>query len=138
MHDDCDFCRILSGDRSAHVFYEDEQTVAFLDRNPAVTGHCLVIPRGHEEDVLTIDESVSTAVFETVRTVSNALEAALEPEGFSVFHTSGPLVGAVDHAHVHLLPRFGDDDVALSLSRDRLEDDAAAALMGRVKAHLEH
>ncbi len=96
----------------------------------------IVIPRAHEEDVLTIDESVSTAVFNTVRIVSTALEAALEPSGFSVFHTSGPLVGTVDHAHVHLVPRFADDDVALSLPRDRLDPDEATHLRDRVRAHL--
>ncbi|PGF16436.1 HIT family protein [Natrinema sp. CBA1119] len=136
MHDDCEFCQIHSGDRSAHVLREDERTIAFLDRNPAAPGHSLVIPRVHEEDVLTIDESVSTAVFDTVRIVSTALEAALEPNGFSVFHTSGPLVGTVDHAHVHLVPRFADDDVALSLPRDRLDPDEAAHLRDRVRAHL--
>ncbi|WP_226480629.1 HIT family protein [Natrinema amylolyticum] len=136
MEGDCEFCRIAAGERSAHVLYEDDRTVAFLDENPAMTGHSLVIPRTHEEDVLTIDEPTSTAVFETVRTVSNALEAALEPSGFSVFHTSGPLVGTVDHAHVHLVPRFADDDVALSLPRDRLEADEATRLRNRVRATL--
>lgn len=136
MNDDCDFCQIVAGDRSAHVLHEDERTIAFLDANPAVTGHSLIVPRVHEEDVLTIDESVSTAIFETVRTVANALEATLEPSGFSVFHTSGPLVGTVDHAHVHLVPRFANDDVKLSLPRNRLDPDDAAALTGRVRAHL--
>ncbi|WP_226004313.1 HIT family protein [Natrinema salinisoli] len=136
MDDDCEFCQIAAGDRSAHVLHEDERTVAFLDENPAVTGHSLVVPRTHEDDVVMIDESTSAAVFETVRTVARALETTLEPTGFSVFHTSGPLVGTVDHAHVHLLPRFEDDDVTLSLSRDRLDPDEAADLRDQVRAHL--
>ena len=133
MTDRCTFCRIAAGDRPAHVLYEDERTVAFLDENPAVTGHTLVIPRTHEEELLTIDDATSTAVFETVRTVSNALDAALEPDGFSVFHTSGPLVGSVEHAHVHLLPRTVDDGVSLSLARDRLEADDAESVTARVR-----
>ncbi|ELY76223.1 HIT family protein [Natrinema pallidum] len=136
MHDDCEFCRIVAGERSAYVLSETEHTVAFLDENPATTGHSLVVPRTHESDVLTIDESTATAVFETVRTVSNALETALEPRGFSVFHTSGPLVGTVEHAHVHLVPRFADDDVSLSLPRTRLEADEATQLRNRVRGHL--
>ncbi|WP_049901647.1 HIT family protein [Natrinema sp. J7-1] len=136
MHDDCEFCRIVAGDRSAYVLSETEHTVAFLDENPATTGHSLVVPRTHESDVLTIEESPATAVFETVRTVSNALEAALEPSGFSVFHTSGPLVGTIDHAHVHLVPRFADDDVSLSLPRAPLEADEATQLRHRVRGHL--
>ena len=136
MADDCEFCRITAGDRSAHVLAEDDRTVAFLDENPAVTGHALVVPRVHTGELLTVDDAVSSAVFGTVREVANALEAALEPDGFSVFHTSGPLVGTVQHAHVHLLPRTTDDGVSLSLARGRLEPETAAALTDRVREEL--
>ncbi|QSX00046.1 HIT family protein [Haloterrigena alkaliphila] len=136
MTDDCEFCRIVDGDRSAHVLAADDRTVAFLDENPAVTGHALVVPRVHCEELLTVDDATSAAVFETIRNVANALEATLEPDGFSVFHTSGPLVGTVDHAHVHLLPRTTDDGVSLSLTRDRLDHDEAAALTDRVRKKL--
>ncbi|MXV61707.1 HIT domain-containing protein [Natronorubrum sp. JWXQ-INN-674] len=136
MHDNCEFCRIIAGDRPAHILYEDDRTVAFLDRNPAVTGHTLVVPRVHEEEILLIDDSTSAAVFETVRTVTNALEATLEPDGFSVFHTSGPLVGTVDHAHVHLVPRSVEDDVTVSLARTELDPDEATELATRVRESL--
>ncbi len=136
MHDDCQFCRIVAGERAAHVLYEDERTLAFLDENPATTGHTLVVPRTHVAEVATADEPTAAAVFETVRTVATALESVLEPDGFSVFHTSGPLVGNVDHAHAHLVPRRTDDDVRLSLSRGSLEPDEAADLTGRVRSVL--
>ncbi|MFA9416978.1 HIT family protein [Natrinema sp. HArc-T2] len=132
MNDTCEFCRIIAGDQPAHVLYEDDRTIAFLDRNPAVTGHTLVAPQVHEGAILTSDEPGSATVFETARTVADALQATLEPDGFSVFHTSGSLVGTVDHAHVHLVPRFADDDVSLSLSRTRLDPDEAAALTEQV------
>ncbi|QLG49391.1 HIT family protein [Natrinema halophilum] len=136
MVDTCEFCRLVAGERPAHVLCEDEQTVAFLDRRPAVRGHSLVVPRAHEAEILTIDEGASMAVFETVRTVTSALEEALDPDGFSIFHTSGPLVGTVEHAHVHLVPRFDGDDVSLSLSRSQLDPDEAAALTARLRSAL--
>ncbi|MFD1563505.1 HIT family protein [Haloarchaeobius amylolyticus] len=136
MDETCEFCRLVDGDQSAHVLYEDERTIAFLDRNPATTGHTLVAPRAHEEEILTSDDPDSGAVFETVRIVASALEAVLEPDGFSTFHTTGPLVGTVDHAHVHLVPRFPDDDVALSLARSKLDPDEAAALTAQVRTVL--
>ena len=133
MDEDCEFCRIAAGDRSAHLLYENDRTIAFLDANPAVRGHSLVVPRIHEPELLALEDGTSTAIFESVRTVANALETVLDPDGFSVFHTSGSLVGTVDHAHVHLLPRTDDDDVSLSLSRDRLESDEASELATRVQ-----
>ncbi|WP_254525255.1 HIT family protein [Natrinema caseinilyticum] len=134
MVDTCEFCRLIDGDRPAHVLFEDDRTIAFLDRRPAVTGHTLVVPRVHEAEILTIDEPTSTAVFETARTVASAIEETLEPDGFSMFHTSGPLVGTVEHAHVHIVLRFADDDV--SLSRSRLDLDDATALTARLRAVL--
>jgi len=136
MNDTCEFCRIIAGDQPAHVLYEDDRTIAFLDRNPAVAGHTLVAPRTHEDAIVTSDEPGAAAVFETVQTVADALQAALEPDGFSVFHTSGSLVGTVDHAHVHLVPRFVDDDVSLSLSRIQIDPDEAAALTKQVQTLL--
>ena len=136
MTDDCRFCQIVAGEQPAHVLFEDERTLAFLDRNPAVTGHTIVIPREHEEGVLTIDDSTSAAVFETVRRVASALDATLEPDGFSIFHTTGPLVGTIEHAHVHLVPRFADDEVSLSLPRNTLESEEADALTARVREQL--
>ncbi|THE66263.1 HIT domain-containing protein [Salinadaptatus halalkaliphilus] len=133
MSETCTFCQIAADERDAYVLYEDEQTVAFLDESPAAEGHTLVVPRVHEERVLTGDDETARAIFETTRTVSDALERALEPDGFSVFHTAGPLVGSVEHAHVHLVPRFEDDDVALALSRRGLDHDVATTLADRVR-----
>ena len=136
MDDPCEFCRLIAGDQASHVLYEDDLTIAFLDRNPAVTGHTLVVPRAHEPTVLTGEGAGATAVFETARTVASALETVLEPDGFSVFHTTGSLVGSVDHAHVHLVPRFADDDVTLSLARTQVDPDEAATLTTRVRSTL--
>jgi len=137
MDSDCNFCRIAAGDRPAHVLYEDDQSVAFLDHQPAVTGHTLIVPKAHEVGILTADGDLGVAVFNAVQVVARALESTLEPDGFSVFHTTGPLVGTIDHAHVHLVPRFTDDEVSLSLPRRGLDDAEAATLAERVRENLE-
>lgn len=54
-------------------------------------------------------------------------------EGFSLIHTSGPLVGTVDHAHVHLLPRQDDDDVSLALPRESLDSEWGERLAERLR-----
>ena len=67
MDEDCPFCAIVAGDRSASVIYEDEGAVAFLDANPAARGHTLIVPREHREEILTPTQTAST-VFEAVST----------------------------------------------------------------------
>lgn len=137
MHADCDFCRIVAGEEPAYRLYEDDRAVAFLDVNPAVQGHTLVVPRDHEAELLGCERRRQTGVLEAIRTVARGLEAALEPDGFSVFYTSGELVGSVEHAHVHLLPRTDGDDVSLSLPRSQLDHDAGTTIASRVRAALD-
>ena len=133
MNRDCPFCRIVDGDDPAHVVYEDEDTIAFLDENPAIEGHVLVVPKSHREELLEDDRS-SDAVFRTVRIVASGMKRALDVDGFSVLHSTGSLVGTVTHAHVHVLPRTEDDDVTISLIRDRLDDAEAKRLAGRIRS----
>jgi histidine triad (HIT) family protein len=131
--DDCRFCRIVCGDRDAHVLYDDAETTAFLDANPATEAHVLVVPNVHVEDLLLAEPATTTAVVETAQAVATTMERTLDPDGFSVFHTTGGLVGQVEHAHLHLLPRFADDDVHLALDRDELDDSDAERVLGRVR-----
>ncbi|MGQ9457597.1 MAG: HIT family protein, partial [Anaerolineae bacterium] len=47
MDGDCIFCAIAAGRAPAEILFEDAETVAFLDINPAAPGHTLIIPRRH-------------------------------------------------------------------------------------------
>ena len=73
------------------------------------------------------------AVFTAARTVAGAIGAALDVDGHSLAHASGPLVGTVEHAHVHLLPRRDDDAVSMSLARCDLDDERGAAPAERIR-----
>lgn len=128
----CAFCRIVAGETDAHVVYEDDRTAAFLDRNPAVAGHTLVVPRSHSEFLFTDDTALAGAVFETVRTVGMAIHETLGTDGVSLFYTSAGLVGTVTHAHVHVLPRYADDEIHLALARESVPDEEAARLAARI------
>lgn len=128
----CAFCRIVAGETDAHRVYEGERVVAFLDANPAVRGHTLVVPVAHDDDVFANDEDAG-AVFAAVRALASALERALEVDGVSVFYTTPDIVGGVDHPHVHLLPRDRGDGVHLSLPRGSLDDAEGAAVATLVR-----
>ena len=44
---DCIFCKIINGDIPSYTIYEDDVVKAFLDINPDVNGHLLIIPKQH-------------------------------------------------------------------------------------------
>ena len=50
---DCEFCAIVKGAEAAKVLYEDAESVAFLDSDPAIAGHTLVVPKPHVESLVT-------------------------------------------------------------------------------------
>lgn len=125
---ECPFCKIVAGERDAHVLVETDRTVAFLDGNPATPGHTLVVPRQHCEHLFAADETLPQAVFRTVQRVASAMNRTLDAEGVSTFYTSGPLAGTITHAHVHLVPRYEDDNITLTLSRNALDDEEGEAL----------
>lgn len=135
--DECAFCQIIAGDRESYILYEDDTTAAFLDNNPVAHGHSLVVPRAHREHLFSEDESAPFSIFETVQRVSMAIDRTLDPDGFSLFYTSGPLVGTVSHAHIHIVPRYEDDNIQLGLARGSLEDKSATRFAERIRDKLK-
>lgn len=134
MGADCPFCRIASGDEPAHILYRDERTVAFLDADPTAEGHAIVAPTEHVVGLVDMDGPTAVALFPTARTVAIAIDRVLEPDGFSVFHTTGTLVGRVEHAHLHLIPRWTDDLIHVGLERRPVDEGATERLAERIRA----
>ncbi|USZ69980.1 HIT family protein (plasmid) [Halorussus salilacus] len=114
---ECVFCDIVAGERSAHRLHEDERTLAFLDAAPAAPGHALVVPKPHRETLTEVEPDLAVDLFRSVRRVASAVESALDPDGLNVVQSNGEAAGQdVFHAHVHVVPRYGDDDVTLAWS----------------------
>lgn len=134
---ECEFCEIIEGEQDAHVIYEDEPTIAFLDAEPAIRGHTLVAPTTHHESIFRADSALSGPIFDTVEAVALAIGEVLDPDGFSLFHTTGTLVGHITHAHVHLLPRYETDSIHLSLPREALTEPEATQLAEQLRLEVE-
>ena len=47
MEDDCIFCKIVKGEIKTEIICENDNFISFLDANPVVEGHSLVIPKKH-------------------------------------------------------------------------------------------
>ena len=125
---DCVFCSIVSRTTPAHLVWEDDTTLAFLDINPAADGHVLVIPKIHASDIFDIEPDSIADVARTVHRVANLLKTRLEPEGITLFQANGS-AGWQDifHLHVHVVPRASDDQLtrpwhSVPDRRDRLEE----------------
>lgn len=104
---DCVFCRIVAGREPAHIVYEDEKTLAFLDHLPIQEGHTLVIPKKHARDAWDIEPEQAAAVMRTALKVARALKTAYDCDGVNLFQSSGSAAGqTVFHFHMHVVPRW--------------------------------
>lgn len=93
------FSKIIAGELPAYKVYEDEKTLAFLDINPEVEGHVLVIPKVEVDKVYELENEDYLALWGTVKKVAARMEAVFGRRTlFKVIGTDVP------HAHVHLLP----------------------------------
>ncbi|MCP5425945.1 MAG: HIT family protein [Gammaproteobacteria bacterium] len=108
--DNCIFCKIVSGAIPAIKVYEDEQTLAFMDINPASDGHSLIISKDHYENLLEIEEGALTAVMLTTQRLARAIKKALKPDGMRVSQFNGAAAGqTVFHYHAHIVPYHQGD-----------------------------
>jgi histidine triad (HIT) family protein len=104
----CAFCALAADQAPAHRVYEDEATLAFLDRSPLAIGHCLLIPRAHVATLFDADDAILAALALATRNLGLALKRAFEADGLFVAQNN-VVSQSVPHLHVHLVPRrFGD------------------------------
>lgn len=107
---DCLFCKIASKEIASEVVYEDDHVLAFLDVHPLTAGHTLVIPKVHSENLTDLPDSEVGPVFLAVKTVTKLLQKKLAPRGFTIGINHGKISGqAIDHLHIHVIPRYEGD-----------------------------
>lgn len=104
----CVFCKIIAGQVEAHMIYEDDETIVFLDKGPLFAGHCLVCPRQHFETLTDIPSGMLLPVFRTAQLIAGAVEKGLNAEG-SFVAINNKISQSVPHLHVHVIPRRRKD-----------------------------
>lgn len=107
---DCIFCKIVNGDIPSLKVYEDENTIAFLDITPVHLGHTLIIPKTHSKNILDMGQREALAMMKTIKIVAKAVKKAANADGFNIIMNNFKAAGQIiDHAHVHIIPRFEGD-----------------------------
>ena len=104
----CRFCQIVAGDEFAHVVFEDERTLAFLDNRPLFPGHSLLVPRDHYETLADLPDELVGPLFAKARLLSVAIPKAMRKPG-SFVALNNVVSQSVPHLHVHVVPRRQKD-----------------------------
>jgi histidine triad (HIT) family protein len=129
---DCIFCKIVAGELPSIKVYENDCVLAFMDINPTASGHTLVIPKDHSEDLLSTDADMLLRVSAVLPRIARAVVTATEASGFNVLQSNGGCAGQiVPHVHFHIVPRREGDGIGLGFRqapavKDDLERTADA------------
>ena len=104
------FDKILDKEIPNYTVYEDEHALAFLDINPAVKGHTLVIPKERVASLADLSKEAASGFMHAVQEVNKLLKKNLSCDGVNHLLADGSSAGQeVMHVHMHLLPRYKND-----------------------------
>lgn len=137
--EECVFCELpdRSADRENLIAARSEHAFVMLNNYPYNPGHAMVIPRAHTGEYGDLaDEELLDHARLKQRTF-DALEVALEPDGFNAGLNLGEGAGGSigDHLHTHVVPRWkGDTNFMPVLSDTSVIVEALEDTYDRVRA----
>ena len=125
------FTKIIKGEIPSYKIAENNDFFAFLDINPNVKGHTLVVPKKEENKLFDLDEESYLGLMEFSRNIAKALEKAVPCEriGMSVIGLEVP------HVHVHLIPLQAMEDIQF-IKKVKLSSDEFSKLAQDISKNL--
>ncbi len=116
----------MAGEIPCYKIAETDKFFAFLDINPLVKGHTLVIPKQEVDYIFDLSDEDLAGMQVFAKIIAGAIKRA-----FPCKKVSQVVLGLeVPHAHIHLIPMQSEKDVnfekeKLKLSKEEFEEIAA-------------
>ncbi|MCG8391345.1 MAG: HIT family protein [Cytophagales bacterium] len=126
------FTKIINREIPAHIIAEDDRFISFLDINPLVHGHSLVVPKIEVDYIFDLDDQTLGDLNVFAKKVAKAVEKSVKCIRIGV-----AVIGVeVPHTHIHLVPLNTMDDI--NFSRPKLSPTQAelAAMAEKISANL--
>ncbi len=141
---DCIFCAFLAGKETEYNTKDD-----IIDRNELATafmgpiswqknfGNVLVVPNKHYENLYSIPDGDLIEVFKLVKRVSTTVRSTYDCEGITIIQRNEPKAGQhVWHLHIHVVPRYPDDEFQEDNQTYFVDIDARAPFAEKLRNYL--
>ena len=113
------FSKIIAGEIPSYKIAENEKFYAFLDINPLVKGHTLVVPKQEVDYIYDLSDEDLAQMHVFAKTVAKAIEKVIPCKRIGV-----AVMGLeVPHAHIHLIPINSESDMIISNPKLKLSDE---------------
>lgn len=134
----CIFCQIISGKVQSKKIYDDEQTIAILDINPANPGHTLVLPKEHYAIMPLIPKEIIGHLFMVAKALSQVMLKSIGAQGVNIFVANGVPAGQkAQHFMLHIIPRKEKDGVGLQIPSMSVGNEQLIQIRDALKAKIK-
>jgi histidine triad (HIT) family protein len=111
------FSKIIAGEIPSYKVAEDADFYAFLDINPLVEGHVLVVPKQETDYIFDLNDKALGDMIIFAKRVAKAIKKAIPCKRIGV-----SVIGLeVPHAHIHLIPISKESDIHFSNPKKKLD-----------------
>ena len=115
------FTRIIDGELPGTFVWRDDVCVAFLSIAPLRPGHTLVVPRAEVDHWIDLDPDVNAHLVRVAQQIATAQQRAFDPVRIGLI-----IAGLeVPHAHVHVIPINGMEDLDFANAHPTTPEDLA-------------
>ena len=123
------FSKIAAGEIPSYKCAENEKFYAFLDINPLVKGHTLVIPRREVDYIFDMDDDELAEFQVFAKKVAKAIKAA-----FPCKKVAEVVLGLeMPHAHIHLIPMQSEQDVDFRREKLKLSEEEFKEIAAKIR-----
>jgi len=95
-------------------------------------GHALILVKEHKANIYELNEAQAAGIMPLAQKVAGALKEALKCDGINILQNNGETAGqTVNHYHLHLIPRYKEDDIVMKwTAKDPADDDFKKVMAG--------
>ncbi|GAO29242.1 HIT family protein [Geofilum rubicundum] len=126
------FSKIIKGEIPCYKIAEDDHYLAFLDINPLVKGHTLVVPKQETDYLFDLEDDLLAGLTVFAKKVALAIEKTIPCQRIGV----AVLGLEVPHAHIHLVPLQTEADISFSRPKLKLEKEEMDTIAANIRQHL--
>ena len=132
-NDNCIFCKLANGDIPTATLYEDDDFRVILDAGPASKGHALILPKEHYANLYELDDQLAAKVLVLAKKMITKLTDILGCDGYNIVQNNGEAAGqTVFHFHLHMIPRYNNDNVGLGWNMGTLSEEDKADILSKI------
>lgn len=133
IDNNCIFCKIANGEIPSKTLYEDEEFRVILDLAPATKGHALILPKSHYKNLYELPDETAAKVMKLAKKMATTMTEKLGCDGFNIVQNNNEVAGqTVFHFHMHLIPRYENDNQRISWNPLEMTQDELEAVKNQI------